>query len=542
MGRRLHTILRTSMALAAMMCVRVDPAPAQADGPPTLIVMIVVDQLGGDLVDRYEPALTAGGFRRFMDQGHRFTQASHAHAMPETAAGHATLATGVFPARHGIVSNNWRQRVGFDWITTYSVADSTAPILGYEFEPVLDPTLEGRSPRNLMRESMADWVRAQDPEARTVSISKKDRAAIAMAGHTDTNVWWLLDQTATFVTSTFYADRYPTWMQRFNAEVMPPIASSPVWISEVPEDLRRLAEADAQPYEGGGRSMSSFPHRGTEEAGSPVGSQDFNVWAFDQPRADDAVLELAKTAILQLELGRRGPVDLLAVSFSALDEVGHRFGPLSQEVLSTLIHLDLVLANFLTYLDTEVGEGRWVAGIAGDHGVAIPPEAARRQGNREAERIDDSDVLADMGQLLRQAAARGGSPDAIAERLALAVEEEGLVEQAYTHRELLYGGEPLDSLAVLFRNSHYPGRAWGVLSRFGVEVRYGEGDLVTSFESGADHGSPYWYDRHVEMMLLGPGVVPGETTSPVYTVDFAPTLAALGGIRFPNDLDGRRLF
>ncbi len=542
MGRRMHTILRTSMAIAAIACARVDPAMAQADGPPTLIVMIVVDQLGGDLLDRYEPALTAGGFRRFMDQGHRFTQASHAHAMPETAAGHATLATGVFPARHGIVSNNWRQRVGFDWITTYSVADSTSPILGYEFEPVLDPTLEGRSPRNLMRPSMADWVRSQDPGARTVSISKKDRAAITMAGHTDSNVWWLLDQTATFVTSTFYAERYPAWMQRFNGEVMPPIASSPVWISEVPDDMRELAEADAQPYEGGGRSMSSFPHRGTEEAGSPVGSQDFNVWAFDQPRADDAVLELAKTAILQLELGQRGPVDLLAVSFSALDEVGHRFGPLSQEALSTLIHLDLVLANLLTYLDTEVGQGRWVAGIAGDHGVAIPPEAARRQGNREAERIDDSDVLADMGQLLRRAAAQGGSPDAIAERLALAIEEDGLVEQAYTHRELLYGGEPSDSFAVLFRNSHYPGRAWGVLSRFGVEVRYGEGDLVTSFETGTDHGSPYWYDRHVEMMLLGPGVVPGETTSPVYTVDFAPTLAALGGIRFPNDLDGRRLF
>jgi hypothetical protein len=273
-----------------------------------------------------------------------------------------------------------------------------------------------------------------------------------------------------------------------------------------------------------------------------VGSQDFNVWAFDTPRADDAVLELAKTAIGRLELGQRGPVDFLAVSFSALDRVGHRYGPYSQEVLSTLIHLDRVLADFLAYLDTEVGEGRWVAGIAGDHGVTVPPELARRQGKLEAERIDEAVVLAEFGTLLREAASGGGSPDQVAERLALALEEQGLVEQAYTHRELAFGGVPSDSFAVLYRNSHYPGRAWGVLSRFGVEVRYGEGDLVTSFATGTEHASPYWYDRHVEMMLLGPGVTPGESASPVHTVDFAPTLAALGGIRFPSDLDGRRLF
>lgn len=531
-------LIRTLAAAAAFASLAPAAARAQADGLPTLVVMIAVDQLGGGLLDRFEPALTAGGFRRFMDEGHRYTQASHAHAMPETAAGHATLATGVFPSRHGIVSNTWRQRAGFDWVLTYSAADTTAPILGHE----LDPSLEGRSPANQLRGGIADWVREADPQSRTVAISKKDRSAIAMAGLTNTNVWWLLDQEATFVTSTYYAERYPSWMNAFNQTVMPGIASNPVWVSEVPEGVRSLAEEDVQSYEAGGRGMSAFPHRGTEESGGAVGSPDFNVWAFDTPRVDDAVLELAKTAIVQLQLGQRASVDFLAVSFSALDRVGHRYGPYSQEALSTLIHLDLVLANLLDYLDTQVGEGRWVAGIAGDHGVAVPPELARRQGDDEAERIDDADVLADLGTALRAAAARGGSPDQIAERLALAIEEDELVEEAYTHRELTVGGAPLDEFAILFRNSYYPGRAWGVLSRFGVEVRYGEGDLVTSFETGTDHGSPYWYDRHVEMMLLGPGVVPGQTDSPVYTVDFAPTLAALGGIRFPQDLDGRRLF
>jgi len=534
---RMARLARIGFVAATAAMTDAQPGRAQADGTPALVVMIVVDQLGGGLLDRYEPALTAGGFRRFMDQGRRYTQASHAHGMPETAPGHATLATGVFPSRHGIVSNTWRQRTGFEWPTMYAVGDSAQPILGYEG----DVTLEGRSPANLLRDGLADWVRAANPEARAVSISKKDRAAVAMAGRSGASAWWLLDRKGVFVTSTYYAERYPTWLTVFNQQVMPGISATPMWISEVPAELRSLAEDDTQEYEVGGRDMSSFPHRGADEAG-PIGSEDFNIWAYDTPRADDAVLELAKTAILQLQLGQRSATDFLAVSFSAVDRVGHRYGPLSQEMLSTLIHLDLVLANLLGYLDQQVGEGRWVAGLAGDHGVVIPPEAARAHGNARAERIMDEELLEEMGRALREAASNGGRPDVIADRLATLLEDEELVEEAYTHRQLTLGGEPADSFAVLFRNSYYPGRAWGVLSHYGVEVRYGEGDLVTSFETGTDHGTPYWYDRHVEMMMLGPGVMPGVSDEPVHTIDFAPTLAGLGGIRFPEDLDGRRLY
>jgi predicted AlkP superfamily pyrophosphatase or phosphodiesterase len=528
--------------LAAVAILAIHPAERllgqAAGGTPTLIVMIVVDQLGGGLLDRFEPALTAGGFRRFMDEGRRYTRASHAHAMPETAPGHATLATGVFPARHGIVANSWHQRAGFQWSLMYAVGDTTSPILGYE----RDVELEGRSPANLLRDGIADWVRAADPGARAVSISKKDRSAVTMAGRSSPSAFWLHDRDAVFVTSTYYAARIPTWLTVFNSEVMRGLASSsPMWLSEVPPELRSLAQSDAQSYEVGGGERSIFPHRGTDEAGPP-GSEEFNVWAFDTPRADDAVLELAKTAVVQLQLGQRGPVDLLAVSFSALDRVGHRYGPVSQEALSTLIHLDLVLANFLQYLDAQVGTGRWVAGLAGDHGVTLPPEAARARGNRDAERVMDDELLEDLGRALREAAGNGGRPEVIAQRLADLVEEDGLVEAAYTHQQIAFGGEPADSFAVLYRNSYYPGRAWGILSRYGVEVRYGEGDLVTAFETGTDHGSPYWYDRHVEMMMLGPGVMPGTSDEPVYSVDFAPTLAGLGNIRFPDDLDGRRLY
>ena len=173
----MKSLFRTGLWLAALGTGSVASVAAQTEGQTSLVVMVVVDQLRGDLIDRYAPVFT-GGIRRFLDEGYRFTQASHAHAMTETAPGHATLVTGVFPSRTGMVANSWRQRSGFEWLTTYAVGDADHPILGFENESAL----EGRSPRNLLREGLGDWVLGADADARTVSISKKDRAAVPMAG------------------------------------------------------------------------------------------------------------------------------------------------------------------------------------------------------------------------------------------------------------------------------------------------------------------------------------------------------------------------
>ncbi len=538
MERSLHASVAVT-ALLVLALFAPAPAHAQQTEPPSLVVVVVVDQLDGDLVTRYESVLQHG-FRRMLDEGRRYTQASHAHAMTETAPGHATLVTGVHPSRHGIVANNWRHRTGLDWVTMYAVGDAEHRILGFESEEVL----EGRSPANLTRGGLPDWLRAQDPDARTVSISKKDRAAVTMAGRTRENVWWLLDQLGIFITSTYYADSYPSWITRFNERVMPGIAADTVWESLVPAAAQSLAAPDPAPYEGDG-VHTEFPHRALLEV--PDGDvQMRNIWAFDQPRADDAVLELAKEAIDELDLGqRRGHVDYLALSFSALDRVGHTYGPLSQEAFSTMINQDRVLGELLDHLDEEVGRGRWVLGLAGDHGSADIPERARETGNPAAERIDERALYARMSEALREAAAGGGTPDELAVRIAATVKEQGLVEAAYPHpelRALRNGGEAADSFAVLYERSYADGRAWGVLSRFGVDVRYPEYKLVTTYPTGTNHGTPYWYDRHVEMMWIGAGVPAGTVAEPVYTVDFAPTLAALARIRPPEDLDGRRLF
>jgi hypothetical protein len=504
------------------------------DDAPKLVVMLVVDQLRADLLDRYEPAFT-GGFRRLLDEGFRFTQASHAHARTSTAPGHATLTTGVHPSRHGIVANSWYQKVGFDWQSSYAVGDPPSPILGFETEP----TLQGRSPTMMLREGLPDWLHAQNDRSRRISISKKDRAAITMGGKTTEQVYWLLPELGRFITSTHYRNRYPRWLDRFNQRVMPAIAEKEVWESEVPERFRSLARPDAAPYEYDG-VHSTFPHVRSEEAPGD-NAQVHNVWGFDQSRADAAVMALAHEVIDEFDLGQRRGQDDLAISLSATDLVGHAFGPFSQEQLSNLIHVDRLLGELFNYLDEEVGEGAWLIGLAGDHGVVTIPEAQVEMGtNPDAVRIPDGERNTELAQALQDAARNGGYPEEIAERLARLVEQRGLVAKAYTHAELT-SGEPADTFAVLFRNSYYPERAWEPLSRWGVEVRFGEGDLV-GFPTGTNHESTYWYDRHVPMIFMGAGVEAGASDSPAYTVDFAPTLAGRAGIPVPDDLDGRRIY
>jgi hypothetical protein len=541
-NQRMRRFLTSTGALAALATAvlgtssAVRPAPLVAqDGPPRLVVMLVIDQLREDVLETYAPAFE-GGLHRLLEGGYRFTQATHAHARTSTAPGHATLATGTLPSRHAIVANSWQQRRGFQWQSMYAVADPESPLAGFEHEPLL----EGRSPKNLERTSIADWIGALDPDSRRVSISRKDRAAIPMGGQNTEHVYWIVPELARFVTSTYYRSAYPRWVHNFNERVMPGIVEPTTWESEVPEEFRGLARPDTAAYEGDG-VHTSFPHESAVENANDPSPMQHNVWGLEQPRVDDAVMAFAAEAIDQLDLGQREELDFLAISLSATDRVGHGYGAWSQEVLSTLIHADRILGDFFDLLDEEVGEGRWVVGLSGDHGVATMPEYAQEMGNTHAERIDSDSLRAEMSQVLNEVARGGGNPTEIAERLARRVEDEGLVEAAYTHTALTLRGEPADSFAVLYRNSYYPGRAWSELSRWGVDLRYGEGDYV-GFPTGINHETPYYYDRWVPMIFYGPGVVAATDDTPVYTVDFAPTLAALVGVPVPDDLDGRRIY
>ena len=325
--------------------------------------MVVVDQLREPYLERYGDLFT-GGFRRLLDQGRLYTRATHDHAVTETAVGHATLATGVYPMRHGIVANEWQVRTPKGLVDVSNVGDSTVKIVGY-------PTLAGVSPHYLMRPGLADWLVAANPRSQVASVSGKDRGAVQPAAHARGHVYWFEPRAGRFVTSTYYRDRYPAWADEFTARVLPRLARDSVWASTIPAAALGRASADTVPWEGDG-VHTGFPHRFVDE-GRPGA---YWGWFSATPMLDAATLEYARTMVTSLGLGRDDAPDFLNVSLSQTDRIGHAYGPLSREQLDNLLRLDRELGEFFTFLDRTVGAGRWVVGLSADHGSLVSPETS----------------------------------------------------------------------------------------------------------------------------------------------------------------------
>ena len=505
---------------------RAPPPGAAAVAPerPALAVMLVVDQLSQELLDRYDDVFT-GGFRRLIDGGRWYENATHDHAGTSTAPGHATLSTGSYPSRHGIVANEWFENVDGEWIEISNVGDSTVQIVGH-------PELDGVSPRSLERSGLADWMLAAEPATKVASVSPKDRGAVLPAAHARGQVWWFEASVGRYVTSTYYRDRAPAWIEPFHREVLTALVADSVWSSQVPVTLVGRSDPDTADYEGD-EASPVFPHR----FGAPGERTHFWEWFERTPMLDAATLELARLVVTEEGLGQDPVPDFLNVSLSQTDRVGHDFGPLSREQLDNLLRLDRELGTFFAFLDSVVGPGRWVLGMSADHGVLVTghdlrvgdgPESARRWTEEEEEAL---------AAIQAEAARAAADPEAPA-RVAAALAGLDYVTQVWTHAELAEGA-PADSFTLLERHSLFPGRAREEVSRWGVEMRFDPGFLDRTLGSG--HGTPYWYDRHVPMLFYGPGIAAGRDATRVATVDFAPTLARLVGVPFPGDVDGTPL-
>ncbi|MGH7570767.1 MAG: alkaline phosphatase family protein [Gemmatimonadota bacterium] len=500
-------------------------APTVPSERPALAVMVVVDQLAEPLLQRYDDLFT-GGFRRLLDDGRFYVNAAHDHAVTKTAPGHATLSTGVYPSRHGIVANEWFERMHGRWVEVENVRDSTVGIVGH-------PELPGVSPHRLMRPGLADWLEEAEPMSLVASVSAKDRGAVQPAAHVRGEVWWFEDLFGRFVTSTYYRDSLPAWAERFHATRMAAYAADSVWASTIPDAARGRSRPDTAAWEGDG-VHTWFPHLYAIE-GDPGAYWE---WFADTPFLDAATLDFAETLVAELGMGRDSVPDFLNVSVSQTDRVGHDYGPWSREQLDNLLRLDRELGEFFDFLDATVGRGRWVVALSADHGVLPAPEALNAPGDGKARRMTVQelallDSLAEPGH----SGASATAPDA-PESLVAFLEKLDFVADAWTRREL-EEGQPADSFAVLARHSLYPGRAGAELGRRGVVVRFVP-ELIED-ELGTGHGSPYWYDRHVPMVFLGPGIPPGRDPARASTVDFAPTLARILGIPYPDDLDGAPL-
>ncbi|MBL8730245.1 MAG: alkaline phosphatase family protein [Planctomycetes bacterium] len=530
-------------------------APAQAPTAPAperprLVVLCSVDQLACWVFEQARPHFAAdGGFRRLLDQGTWFTQCAYEHACTETGPGHATIGTGAPASGHGIVRNEWwspeaRAKV-------YCVAEAVE---------ALPDLREGRNrgPGRMLLPTLGDSLKAHVAGSKVASVSWKDRAAILMAGRSADAVVWFEPSTGNLVTNTTWTATTPAWLTEFNGKRAIDGYHGYVWDRFGPADAY-AGLVDDRPYElphQNGSNQRTLPQPLT--GGKPDPDVGFYAEVYGSPVGNTLIRLAAEAALQGMELGQDPVPDLLCVSFSSTDVVGHYFGPDSVEARDTLLRLDRELATLLSFLDRTVGAGRYAFFLTADHGVGPTPEWARAHG-----------VDAGRGALLKNAraaaekaltnaygappsgsrwfahvgectfffdqdvlqAARGERDAATMSReaariAAAAAASTAGIHAAYATEDLLAGDASGDPLRRALVRALCPGRAGEVQ----LVLRPYWLDGMTP----ASHGTPYPYDREVPALALGPGVPAGVHLAAPITPGFGVVLfAAMLGIPRP---------
>ncbi len=517
--------------------------PATADDAPKLVVMLAVDQLGEELLERAAPYLT-GGLGRLLRHGAWYTNAWVDHAITVSHPGHVTLSTGMDPADHGIVDAAFYMGPPGARRFTDALADSAETLLGR-------PGSVGVSPRLIQVDGLWDW--AGDAGARRVAVGT-GRYASALYARSPGDVYWFDPVVPGYTTSTFYRQRLPDWAARFNDGTLPGLMADTAWLCTVPDSLRSLARRDSAAYETGGLHPA-FPHRFHGEVPEDRRSDPRAVawWLSSTPMLDGVTLALAREAVTARELGQRDATDLLVVVLSQIDDIGHWYGPRSLEQLDALWRLDRELGAFLDFLDETVGRGRYVLALSADHSAPAAPEYRTEHGH-PARRVTAAEVEAADSVANAAAEAAGSDPDARARAVADALEVIPWVADAMTPGELLDDDVApdvaADEFVRLYRHSYAAGRVpryplfsfrtgESAAAREGVAVRL-DRDVMLGLDTSV-HGSPYRYDRWVPIVFYGPGAEPGCRTTAATTKDVAPTLALLGGLSVPGSVSGRAL-
>jgi predicted AlkP superfamily pyrophosphatase or phosphodiesterase len=519
-----RALLAAASALLLLACSST-PRPAA----PTLLVALVVDQMRQDYIERYGGAWT-DGLRRLVDRGAVFERASYPYLNTVTCTGHATIATGTFPYRHGVILNEWYDRAERRRMSC--TADPNQRNLAYGGRP----ERIGHSARRLRVPTLADRLRAVSPESRVIVLSMKPRSAVMLAGHGGTAVTWFAD-TNTWSTSTAFSPRLLPEVQTFlDAH---PIERERATVWDRARDERLYQGSDESPFERARAGWSSaFPHPLAGAPGTPP-ERFYDLWERS-PFSDEYLGRLAAHLIEAYQLGRRDAVDFLAISFSALDYVGHDFGPDSHEVQDTLLRLDRTIGELLAVLDSTVGAGRYAVGLSSDHGVSRIPEAAREDGisagrvlSSQVRRVAEEAMQRVHGMgphvahveytniyLTDAARARAARDPSYLDPLVTAVEAIPGVDRVLPARVLDMARDSQDPIERAAALGHHPDES-------GDAIVVLEPNWVGTDSSAASHGSSQPYDAHVPVIFYGRAFRAGRYMTPASPADLAPTLASL---------------
>src|SRR5215203_158246 len=532
--------LTCAFLAAALLAAHSAPATVAGSERPKLVVMLVVDQMRSDYIDDYGGTWTHG-LRRLTADGARFRNAAYPYLNTVTCAGHATISTGAVPAVHGIILNQWWHREEQKELACTD--DPASPTIPYgSGQPG-----GGHSAKRLRVPSFAQTLdRAQGDRAHIVTISLKPRSAIMLAGAAKADAVTWFDSTRFATSAAFSAGRVP-FIDQFTR--LRPVERDlgKTWERTLPAAAYKYkddAEGE-QPPKGWTRV---FPHvLGTP--GSAANGEFYGHWT-SSPFSDEYLEGMAEGAVDALLLGQGETTDYLAVSFSALDSVGHKFGPRSHEVQDVLARLDVTVGRLLDHLDARVGRDKYVVALSADHGVAVIPEQLKREGQAagravvaDASARGDALVAAAFGPgkyvarmnytnlyfmpgVFNRVTARRG----LFETLMQAIGQVPGVFRVIDSRTLdphAVASDPYVQAAAL---SEFPGRSGDliVLPKMNwIWVPTAPGDPTT-------HGTSYPYDQRVPLLLMGTGVRPGRYEQSATPADIAPTLAKIAGVALPG--------
>jgi hypothetical protein len=568
---RLPRFLRGSALLGAWIfvaCALLASTPTAAgsayNAHPKLVVIIVIDQFRGDYLERYRDQFVEGGFRVFLERGAYFTDCNYDYANTRTAPGHATLFTGSYTSGHGIIANEWWDPQKKKLVT--SVEDDATKLVG------IDSTGPGASPHNLLSDTLGDELKlATSGKARVFAISLKDRAAILPGGFSADGAYWIDTRSGAWISSTYYSAELPEWVRNFNS-------------SHRTEKFWNREWKDAE----GNTLGSTAPRTGRD--GKPAG---FYEVVGSTPFANEYQLEFAKELVLYEKLGAGPVTDLLVVSLSANDILGHGVGPDSPQMRSMALELDRQLAEFVGFLGHQIGMANvWMA-LSADHGIAPLPDfaktlrlpAANLDGKALREQINsllskkygkkadylvefdyplawlneeafagagrkEADAEADAGESMKQA---DSSTPCHPERSRAMNEVNGSAQSKslprasrgdpysctarlsgyFTKWQLAHGEAPGTEMGRRYAHSYSPVGGWYVM---GVPNPFQVG-----ITKGTDHATPFSYDTHVPLAFYGLAFQPGIYRTHAEPIDLAVTFASLLGINAPAQATGRVL-
>jgi predicted AlkP superfamily pyrophosphatase or phosphodiesterase len=519
--------LRLAPTLLWLLCLTGSAFASAYNAHPKLVVVIVIDQFRGDYLERYRDQFGDSGFRLLLDHGAFFTDCNYDYANTSTAPGHASLFTGTYSSGHGIVANEWWDTQKKKIVT--SVEDAATQLVGLNGSP------PGASPHNLMADTLGDELKlATQGKSRVFSLALKDRAAILPGGFSADAAFWIDQKSGTWVTSSYYRSELPKWAQDFN-------------------DSKRTEKYLNKEWKDDKGNVLRTTNPQSDKNGTPAG---FYQLVGSTPFANDYEFEFARELITYEKLGSGAATDLLAISLSANDILGHQVGPDSPEMRAMALEMDRQLADFFNFLGHQIGLANvWIA-LSADHGVAPLPSVAAKL-RLPAAGLSAEKLLTQINSALSTKLSSGRATefvrafeypvawineDAFAAIKMKEEDAERAVGEAlkqiglrgfYTKSQLAKGDVPNTVDGTRYENSYSPEAGWYVI---GVPAPFIIGSLT-----GTEHASPYTYDTHVPLAFYGLPFQAGTYRTHAEPIDMAVTLSSLLGINAPTRATGRVL-